>query len=314
MASEYVPTTNELFNIAQQSISLASLSAGRIGGLNAPGLKETGFSFQVGEINLDEPPKFSDLFDGSDNANAVTAQLNDKVDAWLAKYFPSINGAFKNVPDDWLIGVISGTKPFGIDSTIFDLVWHRARDRAGRTVRSEQRTLEQNFSARGFSLPPGALVDALAQSEQRASDAILDVNREQAIQDAQIKKDLLQAAVQVASQLKQGILNTSAEFFKAYYNVYGLDNDTARIRAQAYQAYYQALASYYNVEVSWEQLRLRAAETNSGVDNGIDRNRVSLFGANSAAAAHAQASRGFADIASSSAAAAGTLVAQIESV
>ena len=314
MASEYAPTTDELFAIAQQTIGLASLSAGRIGGLNTPGLKETGFSFTVDPVNLGEPPKFSDLFDGTDNANEIIAQLNDKVDAWLAKYFPSINGAFKNVPDDWLIGVITGVKPFGIDSTIFDLVWHRVRDRAARTVRSEQRTLEQNFSARGFSIPPGALVDALAQSEQRGSDAVLDVNREQAVKDAEIKKDLLQMAVQVAAQLKNGILNTSAEFFKAYYNVYGLDNETARIRAQAYQAFYNALASFYNVEVSWEQLRLRAAETNSAVDNDIDRNRVALFGSNSAAAAHAQASRGFADIASSSAAAAGTLVAQIESV
>lgn len=314
MASQYEPTTSELFNVAQQAIGLASLSAGRIGGLSAPGLKETGYSHTVGPIDLGAPPKFSDLFDGSDSANAITAQLNDKVDAWLAKYFPSINAGFKNVPDDWLIGVISGVKPFGIDSTVFDLVWHKARDRAGRTTRSEQRTIEASFSARGFTLPNAALVDALAQSAQRGTDAVLDVNRDEAIKDAEIKKDILIQAVQIASQLKQGILNTSAEFFKAYYSVYNLDNDTARIRAQAYQAFYNALSSFYNVEASWEGLRLRSAETNSAVDNNIDRNRVALYGANSAASAHAQASRGFADIASSSAAAAGTLVAQIESL
>ena len=314
MASQYEPTTGELFATAQQAINLASLSAGRIGGLSAPGLKEVGFNFTPNDINLDAPPKFSDLFDGADNADDIIARLDDKVDEWLAKYFPSINGAFKNIPDDWLIGVISGTKPFGIDSTIFDLVWHKARDRAGRTTRSEQRTLEANFSERGFTMPAGALVEAIMQSEQRGVDAVLDVNRDEAIKDAEIKNDLLKMAVQVAAQLKQGILDTSAQFFKAYYDVYGLDNEIARIRASAYNAYYSALANYYQIEVSLEQIRLRAAEGDAEAGASIDRNRVSLFGANGAASAHAQASRGFADIASSSAAAAGTLVAQVESV
>lgn len=314
MASQYEPTTSELFATAQQAIGLASLSAGRIGGLSAPGLKEVGFNFSPNDINLDAPPKFSDLFDGADNAEDIIARLNDQVDEWLAKYFPSINGAFKNIPDDWLIGVISGTKPFGIDSTIFDLVWHKARDRAGRTVRSEQRTLEANFSERGFTMPPGALVDAIMQAEQRGVDSVLDVNRDQAIKDAEIKNDLLKMAVQVAAQLKQGILDTSAQFFKAYYDVYGLDNDIARIRASAYNAYYAALANYYQIEVSLEQIRLRAAEGDAEAGASIDRNRVALFGANGAASAHAQAARGFADIASSSSAAAGTLVAQVESV
>ena len=149
-------------------------------------------------------------------------------------------------------------------------------------------------------------------SEQRATDAILDVNREQAIKDADIKVELLKHATSIAAQLKTGILNTSAEFFKAYYNVYGLDNDTARIRAQAYNAYYSALATYYNVEVSWEELRMKSESTAADTDMALDRNRISLYAENGAAAAHAQASRGFADIAASSANAAGTLVAQIE--
>lgn len=310
---EYTATTDELFSRSSEALTQAINSSYRIGGNAKPTLKETNFNLAINPINIDEPPKFSDLFDGADNADAVIADLNDKVDEWLAKYFPSINGQFQNVPEDWLVGVISGVKPFGIDSTIFDLVWHKARDRAYRTTHSEQRTLEANFSARGFSLPSGALVDALAQSEQRASDAVLDVNRDEAIKDADIKNDILKYAVGVASQLKQGILQTSAEFFKAYYSVYGLDNDTARIKAQAYNAYYNALASYYGVEVSWEELRLRAESAKVGTDGDIDRNRISVFATDGAAAAHAQAVRGFADVSASAASAAGTLVATIES-
>lgn len=312
MAGEYGSTTQELFALSQQAIGLASLSAGRINLSTKPNLKETGFSYQVPTLSVGAPPQFSDLFNGSDNASANIAALNGQVDDWMAKYFPSINGSFSTIPEDWLANVISGVQPFGIDSSIFDLVWHRARDRAYRTVASEQRTLEANFSARGFSLPPGALVAQLAQSERRAADALLDVNREQAIQDAQIKNDLLKMAVQVSAQLKTGILNTAADFFRAWHSVYQLDADTSRIRAQAYQAFYQALGSYYDVEVSMERLKLQAAEGKAQADNQIDRNRIGVFASDGAAPSQAQASRGFADIASSAANAAGSLVAHIE--
>ena len=313
MASEYSSTTEALLDNAQRSMEHALMIAARIGGTRLS-LKERQFSHSVRKIKLDPPPKFSDVFDGADSSDAIIAGLNDKVDAWLAKYFPSINGQFQNVPEDYLVGVISGVKPFGVDATVFDLVWHRARDRAYRTATSEQRTLAAAFSARGFGLPPGAMVDAIAQSEQRATAAALEVNREQAIKDADIKVDILKHAVGVATQLKTGILNTSAEFFRNYYSAYGHGNDVARIRAQAYQSYYNALSSYYNVEIAWENLRMESAAKTAEVDGAIDRNRVAAYSGNAVPAAHAQASRGMAEIAASSASAAGTLVAQIENI
>lgn len=315
MPSEYTSTTNKLFANATTALSYASMSAGRISANNKPTLLNPSLDYSIGAKNFGTAPKFSDIFDGADNTNANIAALNDKVDAWLAKYFPSINAGFKNVPDDYLVGVISGVKPFGVDKTVFDLVWQQARDRVYRTVNTEQRTLEATFSARGFSLPPGALVDLIAESERRGTDQILDVVREQAIKDAEIKADILKHAVGIAAQLKMGILNTSAEFFKAYYNVFNLGNETARIRAQAYQAYYNALGDFYNVEVNWEELRLRAASEKANVGLGTDRNKVGLYGGGDGVAqAHAQAARGFADVAAMANNAAGSLTTQIENV
>lgn len=311
----YGNTTNQLFDTVGRAMNYATLTAARIGGDTVPNLKETPANHTVRTKSM-PTPKFSDMFEG-DNPNAgseLVAALNDQVDEWLAKYFPSINGQFQNVPEDWLVGVISGVKPFGIDSTVFDLVWHNARDRAYRTVTSERKTLEAAFSQRGFTLPPGALVDALAQSEQRGTDAILDVNRAEAIKDAEIKQDILKYAVGISSQLKQGILNTSAEFFRVYHSAYNNELERARIRASAYSTYYNALSTYYGVEVGWEELRLRAAELKAGVDGGIDRNRIAASTGGGAAGAHAAASQGFSQIAAGAAAAASSLVAEIESL
>lgn len=304
-------TTQQLFSLAQTALSYASGSAGRINVSAKPTLKETQFNYTVGNIGLQAPPKFSDLFGGTNNAASNIDSVNGEVEQWLATYFPSINGGFKNVPEDYLVDVISGVKPFGIPGTVFEMVWQQARDRAGRTVRSERATLSATFSARGFSLPPGALIDQLAQSERRATDLVLDVSRDQALKDADIKVQILQQAVQLATQLKLGILNTSADLFRAYTSLYQLDSQSAQIKASAYQSFYNALSSYYNVEVSMEQLKLRAAETKAGVDNDIDGNRIRNYGADSTGSAHAQAANAFANIANGAASAAGTLEANI---
>jgi hypothetical protein len=315
MASEYSSTTNQLFSSAQQATGLASLSAGRIGADIKPNLTNPTLKYTVGAKNFGSAPQFTDLFTGADSTDSTTAALNDQVDEWLAKYFPSINSGFKNVPEDYLINVISGVKPFGVDKSVFDLVWQQSRDRAYKTVRSERSNLEATFSSRGFSLPPGALIDALAQSERRATDIAIDTVREQAIKDADVKIDILKHAVGIASQLKMGILTASAEFFKAYYSVYNLSNETARVRAQAYQSFYNALSSFYSAETSWEGLRLQAASETAGVSVSTDRNRISLYGAGTGASqAQGQAVDAFAKIAGQAYNAAGSLTAQIETL
>ncbi|WP_439885652.1 hypothetical protein ACTACK_10590 [Pseudomonas syringae] len=368
MASDYGSTTSQLFSQGARAISLASGSAGRITASakpnistvalsytsNAPTLSYSGnapsLTYTPGAISAGEAPKFSDLFEGADNSNALIGELNNTVDQWFAKYFPSINGAFRNLSEDWCAAVIGGTKPFGIDSTIFDLVWQKSRDRAYRSATSEQRQLEATFSSRGFSMPAGALADLISQSEQGATNAVLDVSRDQAIKDADIKADILKHATSIAAQLKLGILSESANYFRAIYSVHGTAIEKARIQAQLYSAYYGALSSYANVEVSIEELRLRAAqsqaeialsgedlklraaqasaginvsseqlklqaaEARANVTIASDRNRVGLYSGDGQPAAHAQAARGFADAAAAAYSAAGSLTAQIESV
>ncbi|WP_445941052.1 hypothetical protein [Pseudomonas sp.] len=311
--SEYSNTTGELFSLSRTAIDRASLSAARISDGASPSLKEKQFSYSPGlKPKLEAPPKFSDMFQGADKSDQNIAELNDQVDGWIGKYFPAINGDFKTINEDWCANVISGVKPFGVPNTVFELVWHQARDRAYRTVESESRSIEAQFSSRGFSLPPGAMAKVLGQLEQRATDSILEVSREQAIKDADIKVLLLQHATQIAAQLKTAILNTSADFFRAWYGLYQLDAETARIRANAYTAYYNTLQSYYDVEVTWERLRLDAARVGADVNSNIDRNRIAMFQGGGAAGAHAQAARGFAEISASAGSAAGTLVAQVE--
>ncbi len=313
MASSYSGTTEQLLGLASQAMTEAGNQARRIGVASRPSLREAQLNFTPQDIHLAAPAQFSDLFAGA-NADPNARAIDDKVEAWMGKFFPSISGNMKGIPEDWLVAVISGTKPYGQDATVFDLVWHRARDRAYRTARSEQRTLEASVSARGFTLPTGALAQALLDSEQRASEAALEVNREQAIKDADIKQELLKFAVQMATNLKTGIMQNCADLFRAYTQLYNLDNDAARSKAQAYASFYGAMSSYYGVEVSLEQIRLQAAKAQVDAMGDIDRNRVALHNVQTGNDALGQATRAFGDIASQAASSAGTLAVQTENL
>lgn len=314
MASEYSPTTESLLEHARTALRNATNAEGKIRPAHEPTLRESRFNYTVTKPALQPPPQFGELF-GADTTDSTMVWLDGQVQAWIAQYFPSINNRLQSLPEDWLCDIIGGTQPFGYSQTYFELVWHAARDRAYRTRRSEVASIAATFSGRGFTLPPGAMVSAIDEAEQRASDSILEVNREQALKDADVKLELLKFAEQQALNYKAGIMQSLANFYQQWINLPDKDIERARVRAQATASLYGALSSYYNVEVAFEQLKLRAAEDKIEVDGKIDDLRVRLFGTdNNTNNALGAAVRGFADISAGAAAAAGTLVAQIEAV
>jgi hypothetical protein len=75
------------------------------------------------------------------------------------------------------------------------------------------------------------------------------------------------------------------------------------------------LSSYYNVEIAFQELTLRAATADAGVDIDVDRNRLSHeghFGAT--ASALGQAVSSFANVAAQASVAGGSLTAEIETL
>lgn len=314
--ADYDSTTAFLQAQAQDAINQASNNAARIYSLPPKAnLREPDFDVTLVKPIIGPPPQLSDLFTEGDTTQSSLAYLNAEADAWIAKYFPEINGCFKTQPEETLCAIISGSRPFGVDKTVFEQVWNQARDRAYRTAHSERTTIEADFSARGFTLPPGAMVDLVAQSERKATDAVLDVNRDQAMKDAEIKVELLKVALELATRIKLGVMSAMADFYRVWVTLPDKDIERARIRSQAMAAFYAALSSYYNVEIAFQELTLRAAQTEAGIDIDVDRNRLQHEGHfGSTASALGQAVNAFANVAAQANVAGGSLTAQIESI
>lgn len=320
--SNYAESTAFLQALANEAILEVRNTRGSIVSLTEPNsdntaLRHPDFKYTVTKPSLGPAPRLSDVLELGDSTDAWLQKLDADADAWMAKYFPAMSAGLQTLPEDWLCGVIAGTKPFGMDQTVFELVWHRARDRAYRTMASEQTALEAAFTGRGFTLPPGALVAQMADSAERAGNAILEVNREQAIKDAEIKLELLKFALEQALNYKRGILQALADFTRQWISMPDHDLERARIKAQATSTLYSALSSYYNVEVAFEELKLKAKQTDVETDLADDRNRIANRQAADAAGkanALGQATRAMGDIAAQAASSAGTLTAEIESL
>lgn len=306
------PSADFLKQHAQSAMSNATTVANRIGAFT-PGAGAVAFSFNPKRPNLKRPPEIGDLL-ADDTKGASIQFLNAETDKWLNKYFPNINSALQTQPEEWACGILTGQQPFGLSREVFEAVWHQGRDRAYRAANSEQEQIRVEYSQRGFGLPPGAMVALSNNAEIRASEAIAEVNGAQLLRDAEIKLDLVKFAAEQAARLKLGIIGALASFHSQWIEVMNRDVDMARAKAQAYSALTSSLSSYYNVELGFEELRLKAAlgKTEAAVEN----NRARMQEGEVRAAqnqALARAVQGFAEISAGAANAQGSLQAELYS-
>ena len=290
---------NFLRDTADDSLRTAREVTSRISGGGVVPINDIALDYDPNTPELAAPPTFSDLFPGSDSSAAEVQRLDAEVEKWLDRYFPEINACLRDTPEQWLCKIISGSDPFGDSKAIMDILWHEARDRAYRTSNSEVQTINATYSARGFTLPPGVAVRLGVEAQVRASQAIADVNRTQTTEMLKVKVDLLKFAEEQAIRLKLGVMDALRAFYVTWVSLPDKDIERARVRAQAQASLYGALSSYYNVQLGFEQLRLRAAEADVEAQLGVDRNKIAAYAGNQSAGALADAVRGFTDVSAS---------------
>lgn len=309
MANSIDAQSQAVLDLANSALSTARTTASRIGTFS-PALTNASFSYNVTQPAMSPPPQFSDLFPGADTTDEQVQWLNAEAEKWIDKYFPEISMCLKTLPEEWLCGILSGEKEFGLDKTVFEVIWQRAREREYRSASTEAATIQNDFSNRGFAMPPGVMVQLQTDSERRAAAGISEANREQMIREAEIKLDLLKFAEEQAIRLKLGVMDAMRAFYLAWIQLPDKDLRAAEIRSRAQADFYRALSSYYDVNLGFEQLRLRAAEARAGIQ--IDNNRIRVSntdaGRNAALGAATQA---FADTAASAASAGSALFADI---
>jgi len=298
-----------LMEFAQNAMNNARSAEGRIATFihNIPNIK---LGYNVNRPKMPLPTTLGELL-SPDNSSSTIQFLNNESEKWIDKYFPEINACLRTSPERWLCGIITGQKPFGLSEEVFRAVWHESRDREYRARNTAVRQLDAEFSARGFTAPPGAHVAAVVAAERAATEGIAEVNRAQTVRDSEIKLDLLKFAEEQAIRLKLGVLQAMADFYRQWIDLPNKDIEASRIRTQAYAAFQDALSSYYRVQLGFEELRLQAASLRMNGKLDENRLRVSASTADSRNAALGDAVQAYGQIAAAASSAASTLTATV---
>ena len=304
-------TVSQLFSLASSALSSAREVSGRIGG-TTPTINISGLDYSVAKTASSRPTALSDLLSG-DNSPATLRLLDSEAEKWLDKFFPELQGSLKTTPEQWASGILTGEAPFGLSQEVFEAIWHEGRDREQRSRNSSSQQLRADFSMRGFGMPPGSFFDAMRRNEEASADAISAVNRAQIIRDSEIKLDLVKFAEDSAIRLKMGIMQSLASFYQQWVEIPNKDIQAAQLKVQAYASLNSALASYQQVELGWENLRLNAAQARLTGNIEAGRIKASLASGDTRNSGLGTAARAFGDAAGSAASAAGTLQADITS-
>lgn len=299
----------ELMDFASQALNNARSAEGRIATF-IPNVTGANLDYVFQKPNMPLPTTLGELL-APDTSSERVRFLDNESEKWVDKYFPEINACLRTSPEEWLCGIITGQKPFGLSKEVFEAVWHESRDREYRTRNTAVRQVNAEFSSRGFDLPVGAQIAAITQAELAAANAIGEVNRAQTVKDAEIKLDLLKFAEEQAIRLKLGILQAMAAFYAQWIDLPNKDYEAGRLKTQAYAAFQSSLASYYNVQLGFEELRLQAASLRMNGKLDESRLRVQAGSGDTRNAALGQAVQAYGDIAAAASSGAGTLQANI---
>lgn len=211
------------------------------------------------------------------NYDANLAELKDDFkklfDELVAEYF---NGALIEASDSWLLDVIqNGT--LGLPNAVEDAMWQRGRDRENAASAQYEDEAMTQFAARGFGMPPGALMHALAKQRTASGDKVSQFNREVAINRAEMAIKNTQFAIEKAIDLRRSMQDFILNYVRAYMNLGDLAGNRAKTIADLDRSVWEATAQYYQSLVQVERLKVDVREFNNSMSRDMQRIDIDSF-------------------------------------
>jgi hypothetical protein len=147
----------------------------------------------------------------TEKANLNT-YLTNLLTEFFATYYPLANDAMDEALA-WLVDTITngGT---GITAEVENLIWQRHRDNIMRETLQAQNTAYAEFSARGFSLPAGALVGKLENISVEGLRKSAEASRDLAIERMKIEIENVKFAVELSTKTRISAIQAASDYLK----------------------------------------------------------------------------------------------------
>lgn len=215
----------------------------------------------------------------------VNAEIIDKLAAmnlnYLSTYFPLSATTF-GLTETKIQALLAGG--LTIDPTIEAQIFERERSRVLSEATRATSSVTEQWAAKRFTIPPGALTYQVAEIQAKVLDALSASSREQAIKVFEKEVEMIQFAIEAAIKARQVAIGAAGDYIKTMASSQNTSYQMTQSKSQAQNGLISAVASLTNARtaaadtifksnLAKAQLQQRGFEVKAEVDKAIMQKR-----------------------------------------
>lgn len=204
--------------------------------------------FNIVEPNVYIPSNAAGIDQGLYNSttNAIVNMLGTSFGNFFTQYFPLDTTIMSSI-NAWFDAALAGGT--GINATVEAQIWQRDRDRITQQALSASNEATASWAAKGFPLPPGAAVAAVAQINRDRDIKIGESSRDHAIKAWEMEYENVKFAIQQTIDFRVKAIAAAGDYIRtiALGPQIGSQLATAALNAQANLI--NAATGFYNARI-----------------------------------------------------------------
>lgn len=204
---------------------------------------------------------FNNAYRGA--APVVIAMVDGYVDAQLAKLNPRFHEQMARIEAQLVKYLEGGT---GMKPEVEDAIYSRAREKNDVEAARVRSAAYTEAASRGFTLPGGALMSAVARARQEAANNNLKASSDIVVMQAEMEQKNLQFAVSASASLRSTVVNATLSYMQNLVGLNGQALDCAKellgATIEVYNAQVKAFSvrlEAYRAEAAYYELKLKGA-------------------------------------------------------
>lgn len=196
--------------------------------------------------------------------NTFNQTLQPQIANYIATFFPDISAAVKTGSDQWIVDTISNGR--FVPAAVEDAMWNRARDKeVGDSIRAEQAIID-SAASRGFSMPNGAMLNAVAVNQQDTQKRLTAINRDIAVKVFDVANENAKFAIEQAVRLRTAFVSALGDFIKTAMAQPNGAVDYAKTILASKTAVYDTMVRLYATQIDEERMRTGVLLDNQSKD------------------------------------------------
>lgn len=230
--------------------------------------------FVPSAVEPDIPPVTDSIVQYDAQLEKVIDLLSGQLAGFFRTYYPLESDAFDEATN-WLVNQITngGT---GINPTIETALWQRARDRIGADTRKTEQQISTGYAAKGYSLPPGAMLGKIDEVRIAGLRAIGESSSGIAIEQFKTEVEMVKFAVEMAINSRKMAMDAAADYIRAIASAPDSAVRTMNMKDENMARMMSAAATWYNARLNRDEIVLKGKLAELATGQQIYQHRGSL--------------------------------------